>query len=366
MAKKSGYSVVPIDPVTKKELKQVYARQPVKYALKGPRGGLKPFQNIDTQLFNKKDLLSFNREVNKNGKNFTLFEQYTKQVRRDKNGNKLYLKNVWDDETRKKSLVETPDHYFKKGGKTYLRTWNQRKKQFELKPARKDAPKNKPLYTIKLAAPTSTKKQRPVLYVNGKYARKESFFFEERKKRDIKALKLTTIVQPGTRFEQTLKGETIKAAISNIKLPITENDLREGRTIFWNAALKVFTPSGETIKIPRVGTEKLYPGASATIEGADSAPSLEYLRAEKLAVMGDNIPTLAKMHQSIGRTLKLALLDNGYTFTSLLKLEELANEVAVESPGTADLISEAIDKNAKELQPNHRVELNIAFDIQEF
>ena len=276
--KLNKYSVVPISVKTGKVVKSPRKGQKIKYAVRGPRGGLKVLR-AEPQEFYKTDLKGLNKIVSETGTgNFVVYEQKLRYPEKDKKGKPLY---------------------------------------------RVDAAGNKKkIYQTKITFAKPKSKTKPLLFKGGKKLRALDLAFKEGNYESKKRLRELTIIKPNTKIrKQILKGATIKQALSNIQLDIDMKKVRkQGFGVYYNIFVRIEAPGGEVIKVP------------VSAEFIDN----EYSGVNYIPVDGEperfgrsKIKILANLQSRMAQSIRYALKNTGqgYTFTNLATLEQIEKRV---------------------------------------
>lgn len=269
----SGYSVVAINPKTKrpyKRLPKTYRK--VKYAIQGPRGGITPIAGAPLQPFTKKDFRGLNKIIAETGKkNFVLYEEKSRTYERGPDGKPIPTGKV--DEA------------------------------------------GKPIYKkkIKLTYARPKRKQRPVLYDEAKRVREVDIGFKTHSPRDLADQKLLQVIEPNSPPKiVVLKGETIKDALRGLQFNLKKSDLKKDK--FYQMVIKIWPPGqAKPIIIPKSGAIKV-----------DGFAGTDLMRAGQGLGLYNPVDTMANIKTEIGKSIRYALKDYGYRFTSLVTLKKIA------------------------------------------
>ncbi len=302
MAKR--YSVVPLSPKTGKELKRVKKGQNVLYGIKGPRGGIKLLHK-EPQKFFKTDLAGLTKLVEATkSNNFIVYEQKLRTIKKIKGEIQYRV----DKDGKKHKLHETKITFAKPRART-----------------------------------------KPLLYSGSKRIRDLDFGHKTGNYQKIKKMRDLTIIKPNTIvYNQVLKGKTLKDAISNIHIDVSMANVRKfGLGVFYNIFMIIHTPKGEIIKVPAIGSFK----DSDTGERYFEQPNDIYIKKlQKTEQFGRNeIKILANLHSSMSKAMRYALKNagNGYTFTSLRMLDNIADR--------QKKLSKKLEKAGKESEANRAI-----------
>lgn len=275
------YTVIPLSAKTGKPVRKPKKGQKVIYGVRGPRGGITVIRK-EPQKFYKTDLEGLNKVVSSTKKkNFIVYEQKTRQPKRDKEGKIMY-----------RTDAEGVEHK---------------------------------LYETKITFARPTRKQKPLLYGGGKKLRDLDLGFKTGNYESVKKMRSLTLIKPNAPvYEQILKGRTLKQAVSNIQINVNMAKVRkEGFAIYYNVFMKIFTPTGELIKVPPVaGSFRDSDTGDSFFDGSNFIPLKKGGNTE---MFGRNeIPLLANLHSKMSRSLRYALKNIGYTFSSLAVLDQIA------------------------------------------
>ncbi len=261
-------TIVPISPRTGREIKSPRKGQKVLYALRGPRGGVKPLTTT-LQAFSRSDVDGFNRVLSSSdGKNFVLYEQLGRAIQKDARGRPLYRTKDG------KPLLDA------KGRKVALRE-------------------------VKLTARKRPAKQRPVVFAIGRTVKKKvhDYAFRKRSKREQVDAKLARIIPLKTSKEKDvysdeihLSGDTIFDTIKNLRPSVDGKDMKKaGIASLWvEGVVRVREPSGAL------------------------AAALTF---------SVQVKSLWNFAQVIAKEVRFKLADVGYRFTSLSDLKSLQSSM---------------------------------------
>jgi hypothetical protein len=290
---KKTYRIVPTDPKTGKLITSPKSRQLIKFALIGPRGGIKRISDAPIQPFTKKDFLGLNRTI-ASGKNYIIYEQLTNRYARDKNGKPIPRKD--------------------KDGKILL------------SPVTK-----KPVYFLEKKFTFFNKKaeQRPVLYAGTKRQRELDIGFKKLSPRQQADQKAAVFVKPdtGIKLTYTLTGNSVRDALSNLILDIDKRKIygTKGNKVaglYYNIVTYITSPDGKTIRIPASGS-------IATMEKFRAIfPDLmlKFSPGEQPAIAKE-VKTLANINREIAFVVSNSMSTMGYSFTAPHDLDTYSQEM---------------------------------------
>jgi len=302
-----AYKIVPINPKTGKEIKRPRQFQEVFLALKGPKGGLKKI-SVDTQKYFKGDFERLNKTVKKSeGGNVILYNEKTIQIRRDKNGEKLYQTE------------------------TVIRTVKKKKKkvrQFKL-----DADgKKTPLYKLKVTTARRSRLQKPVLYIKGKAKRDLDIGFKRGHKRIAVSKERLFLAKPNVvkPIAISVKGPTIKFALEQLQLNAQIKDIKNANSgLYFSIVISIKNPQGEITRIPI--SDSWFPrprGKSennSPIDGFlnDTVSYMPIPGYKRYPAMKQKLQTVSNLHSKIAFSVRRALMTHGYKFTTMATLKQI-------------------------------------------
>lgn len=294
----SKYTIVPTDPKTGKLIRSPKTYQPVRYALQGPRGGLKKIQDAPVQQFTKKDFIGINKTIAQSG-SYVIYEQLTPRHMRDASGNKVQKVDG------KGNLVFRTT----KAGRKVPEYYQEKKITF----FRKDF------------------EQRPVLYKGAKRQREMDIGFKKLSPRQQADQQAAVFVKPdtGTRLTYTLTGESVRDALSNLVLDIDKREIygptgKKTAGLYYNIVTYITDPEGKTIRIPASG-------ALATLQAfKDVFPDMmtkSYPGEQGLPAFRKEVRTLANINREMAWAVSNSITKVGYRFTSLKNLKGYAAQM---------------------------------------
>lgn len=276
------YAIVPISVRTGRISTRPRRGSQVLVGVRGPKGGVKLLSK-QAQNYYKSDFIGLNRAIEKTTlRNFVVYEQRTNKNLKDKKGKNVLLKS----------------------GKT--------KKQVK----------------ITFAKPQS--RQKPRLYLNGNYVRDLDFgyktgnykrFFERRKFEVTKINQTKPVVM-------SLKGPTIKSALRYLQIAVKTADIFKQalkRGLYYNVFIKIKEPGKPVVNIPAFGSY----GPEQDIYSYDGFKDVEkfvsymLIDGKRRPVLTQQLQTLANMYSKIAYSIRRALKDVGYRFTTLATLDKI-------------------------------------------
>lgn len=283
---KNKSHVVPINPKTGKIIKRPKKGQNVLFAVMGPRGGLKKVLSKNPQQYFKTDQNKLTEIVqNSKGGNFKIFEQVTNR--------NLKIK-----------------------GKVQYGTDGKPKKE------------------IKLTGADPRRRQRGLLYVKSTRRRELEFAYQTGHYKDIRATRKMILKKPddNTALKLTLTGPTIKNALAQISLDMSFNQfVKKGmqRGLYYNVIIKITEPGGNIIWIPAnsAWNPALDPvdGFSNRLTSNIKIPDAKKGEPKFRHSMKQEVTKLANLYSNMSRSIRLAMKDKGYTFTTMLKLKQISD-----------------------------------------
>jgi len=305
----ASISVVPVSPRTGKQLRSVRKGQIVQYAVKGKRGALKLVRE-EPQAFYKSDLAGLNKQIqNTKGGNFVVYEQITR-----KQAKKL-VKGKW------------------------VPVFN------------KDGSKKK---ETKVTYAQPKRKQRPILYIKGKRKRELDIGFRTGNYQSVRTMRELTIVRPNVLkpVEFSLEGDTIKKALSGLYVNASVKDLmKRGKRLFYSLIIKITEPDGSILKIPVNDTEPVSGFEYPKLKSSMILPGEKGFQPAVMDKGGKNQQgkyqglRLANLKTRMAKSIRMALKDFGYRFTSLAKLKQIESRE-----------QKRIDKMKKQDAPQHTID----------
>lgn len=271
MASKKQPEIVPVSVRTGKPIKRPRKGQKVKYAVRGPRGGLKILRD-EPQEFYKTDLKGLNKIIKHADKNnFIAYEQKLRFPERDKKGK---IKYRTDAKGKKHKIYKTKITFAKPRGKT-----------------------------------------KPLLFKSGKKLRALDLAFKKGNYKNRLMERGLTLVKPNIQIvEQVLTGRTIKEALSNIQVDINMKEIRKkGFGLFYNIHVQIKTPSGEIKNVPVSGKF-----LDREFQGAKRIP----LKGQTEIFGRSEVKIMANLHSAMAKSIRYSLKNSGgYAFTALATLE---------------------------------------------
>lgn len=277
------YSIVPINPRSGKIVKRPVRGQYVQVAIRGPRGGLKLLRDDPQKYF------------------FTDFKGLNKQIADIKGGNFV----VYQQRTRRIKRVDGKKKYYKGSDGTI-----------------------KPDYESKVTFAQPRRLQTPVLYVKGKKKRELDIGYKTGNYQKLRAQRKILLVKPNQRetVKIHLQGRTIKEALLNLQLDVNLKQLKKTalrRGLFYTVMMKIITPDGEVIKIPVNGSWK-YDGFSQK--------EFSYLNVDgkRQRAVTQKIDRVSNLISRMSTSIRKALKDVGYRFTSLAELKKIEKRAQVD------------------------------------
>lgn len=274
-----AYKVVPVNPRTGKVIKKPRKGQQVIFNLQGPRGGLKKLSK-HSQPYLKKDQQGLSAQAeNTKGGNFVAYEQLTKS--------KFTKADVKARQALRKEIG---------------------------------------IYKTKITGPQPANKQRPMFYVRGKQRRALDLGFKKGNKISKFERRPQIVVSAGNseRIAKTksffLYGATIKEALGRLQLDTMLKQIK-GKLLYYTMKLRIYEPKKgggwhRPIDIPASGS---------IIPGQNKYSGNMVIDGKFHEAFRDEIPVLANMKTQIAKTIRYALKDSGYKFTSLRTLQKISN-----------------------------------------
>ena len=295
------YRIVPTDPRTGKLVKSPKTYQKIRYALQGPRGGIKRIKDAPIQGFTKKDYQGINRTISGTS-NFIIYEQLTNRHMRKMVKGKIV-------KVQKVDASGNPVFRTNAKGKKVPVYYQEKKFTFY----RKEYP------------------QRPVLYEKTKRQRELDIGFKKLSPRQQADQKLMKVVKPDTgkviRYE--VQGDTIREAMSNLMLNIDKREIygpdgKKTAGLFYNIVTRITTPEGRVIRIPASG-------ALATLRPfQDIFPEMmtkTYIPGTPPAFRKE-VRTLANINREVALSVSHSIAKVGYRFTKVKDLRKYAGEMS--------------------------------------
>ena len=300
---KTKYQIVPLSAKTGKPLKRPIEGKTYKLAVMGPRGGINPLKN-DPQVYYKKEIEKINSYIGAAEKPvFELYEQRLRTIKKDpKTGKKLY------------KIDKLGNFALDKRGKKI------------------------PIYDTKIAPPDARRRQKPLLFKKNKFIRPLDLGYNTgnkyQKTKEMQQLKL--LVPNKNIVEQKISGDTIKEAISNIRPDVDMKHVKEfGLYVYYNVFAVIESPNGEKTKIPVSG--------AFSQKGYEEKDPTGFQETFPLIVNGEpeifgrsKIHTISNLQSKISHSLRIAMKNAGYHFTSLVMLERFEKRMEKEAAKKRD------------------------------
>ena len=282
-----AHQIVPVHPETGREIKAPKTGQPVRFGVKPVKGKIAVIPSEEPQGFAKEDLSRIRKELaGSKPDTFVLYEEYTKRIKRDSKGNKLYLK---------KFDPRTQEEYF----------------------ALDEAGKKIPLKSVKLTGGRPDKPQRPVMYVDGKFTRAIDIGHRTHTRREMVDNKLLTVFRPDGNWSQDyfLEGDTIRETLKNMNVDIMLKNwkLQEIERINFQVTVKIR------------GYDPISVFGSSVVE--EEVLRLGQTR-DKTIKYGDKSYILANFVNDVARSIRYRFADHGLRFTSLVNLYDISKRLA--------------------------------------
>jgi hypothetical protein len=280
------FIIVPINPRTNAEVKRPRQYQEILLGLKGPRGGLKKISPL-TQKYFKGDFERLNKSIDKSKSgNIILYEEKTTKILRDaKTGEKIYKAGT-----------------------------------------------NIPIFATKITSARPSRKQKPILYVKGKRKRDLDIGFKRGHKRLSKTKERIFLAKPNALkpIAISVKGDTIKSALMQLQVNTTLKDLKKAQDgLFYSVVITIKKPNGELIRIPV--SDSWFPQKGK--RGKDTKPvdGFMYDRASFMEIpdfrrhpaLTQRLNTVSNLHSKMATSIRRALKDSGYRYTTLLNLKKI-------------------------------------------
>lgn len=255
--------------------------------MKAPTGKVTVIQAEEPQKFSKEDLTRIRKELKgTDPEKFVLYEEYTREIKRDSKGRKLY---------RKRFDARTQEEYFvldEQGRKI-------------------------PLKRVKLTGGRPTKPQRPVLYEKGQFLRALDIGHRTHTRREMVDNRLLTVFKADAEWseEYFLEGETIRETLKNMTTNISLKDwkLQEIERINFQVVVKIR------------GYDPIAVFGSSVVE--EEVLNLGQTR-DKTIKYGDKSYILANFSNDVARSIRYRFADHGLRFTSLVNLYDISKRLA--------------------------------------
>lgn len=274
------YRLVPVNPKTGKLVKRPRRGQPVKYAVLGPRGGLKPLSRAPVQRYYKTDYQGLNRMIS-GKKDFIVYEELTRKK---------------DPQTGK--------------------------------------------FLTKLTYLKPDKKQRPSLYSGSKRRRALGIGFQKHSRAKQADQKNMIMVEPSKTPPLVLhvEGPTIRQALSDLMVLVDKKDIydKKGRTVaglYYNIIIRLTLPTGKVIRIPASGSlavlrkfKAAFPEMRTQIYRAVDKAG----KVKREVALRKSVGTLANLHNELSHAITQSLQRVGYRFTRTKDLKKYAAQMSRE------------------------------------
>ncbi len=244
-------------------------------------------QSEEPQNFSKKDLALIRKELKgSDPEKFVLYEEYTRQIKLDSKGRKLY---------RKRFDARTQEEYYvldEKGKKI-------------------------PLRRVKLTGGKPKKPQRPVLYEKGAFVRALDIGHREHTRREMVDNRLLTVFKADAEWSEDyfLEGDTIRETLKNMTTNISLKDwkLQEIERINFQVVVKI------------KGYDPIAVFGSSVVE--EEVMNLGQVK-DKTIKFGDKSFILANFSNDVARAIRYRFADHGLRFTSLVNLYDISKRLA--------------------------------------
>lgn len=308
-AAKPQAHIVPINPKTGREEKKPSGKQ-VLYAIKDAKGKLTRIPFEDSQKYSVKDKQGLNAAFQAGGpKQFIVYEEMTKDVKRDKNGNIIYRmkagRYLLDSVTRKKI----------------------------------------PLRKTKLTYAKSKNEQKPVLVI-GKKTRSLDIGFRKRAKRERPQAKhLIPLATSRKKWSQEIAiyGDTLKETCNKIQVPLSLAEFRKHAKdgLGVQGRIKIVTNGDETIIPFRTSVDVLANFAKDVSQAMRYALSDHGLRFTSLVTLQDlasENPDMEEVLMYVGRA-KRAVESLSPIFGENEDGEQIQSQTARNAPRVSVVLS---------------------------
>jgi hypothetical protein len=283
-----AYKLVILNPKTLRPYKRMPPTyRPVMYGIQGPRGAVKPLSGAVPQPFTKKDYRGLQADYF-GKKEFILYEELTRRVLRDSDGRKIPKRDA-----------EGKIVYHRSPSGKAVPTWQRAKKI---------------TFGQKLHA------QKPVLYSGNKRVRDLDIGYKPHKPRDMADNALLMLPDPekAEAISFNLSGDTIREALKNLNVNLVKEKIyaqgRKEADLSYSMIIRIYDRGKLIITIPAY--------AGQIISGFSSIQ--DKLNSNIAAT--NRIKMLANLQREMAASIRQALTDNDYRFSSMVSLRGFAKE----------------------------------------